>query len=101
MSFLTVLKSMLGLSTKPGKLAPGDRMLACEDCNEKFVFDAGEQRFFKEKGFTDPKRCPRCRKKVRSRIRRRGRNHSNSHRSPSQFRKNSVIDGDSPYVDER
>lgn len=36
-------------------------MILCRDCREKFVFTAGEQEFYAEKGFTPPKRCPKCR----------------------------------------
>jgi len=39
-----------------------DRTLTCRDCAEGFIFSAGEQRFFAEKGLTnEPHRCPDCR----------------------------------------
>ena len=39
-----------------------DRTLACRDCGDSFIFSAGEQRFFAEKGLTNtPQRCPSCR----------------------------------------
>jgi CxxC-x17-CxxC domain-containing protein len=39
-----------------------DITLACRDCGEEFVFTAGEQRFYQEKGFTNrPTRCTSCR----------------------------------------
>jgi CxxC-x17-CxxC domain-containing protein len=39
-----------------------DRTLICKDCGQEFVFTAGEQEFFAEKGFTnDPQRCKDCR----------------------------------------
>ena len=39
-----------------------DRTIICSDCGKPFVFTAGEQQFFAEKGFgTGPKRCPQCR----------------------------------------
>ncbi len=142
MSFLATLKRLLGFGPKEVKLGEGDRLLPCDDCKQDFVFDGGEQRFFKEKGFTDPKRCPKCRKKVRSRMRRRGRRgggagepagetearprqsggrgesggnegggrngggrggHSGNGRGGHGRggRRHSVIDGDSPYADER
>jgi hypothetical protein len=134
MSLLATIKGLFGFGSKgPGAMGPGDRLLDCEDCKQQFVFDAGEQKFFKEKGFTDPKRCPKCRKRVRSRMRRRrGRGgggggggegegaeqaRSNNHhneRGGNQNgggrgrggrgrggRRHSVIDGDSPYADER
>ncbi len=128
MGFFSAIKSLFGFSGGTPTLQPGDRMLACEDCKNQFVFDVGEQRFFKEKGFTEPKRCPKCRKKVRFRMRRRGRGHGGgsggghnsqsnhqhgnnqqSHNNQNQHgrrnrhhgRRHSVIDGDSPYADER
>jgi N-acetylglutamate synthase-like GNAT family acetyltransferase len=39
-----------------------DRELKCVDCGNSFVWTAGEQEFFQEKGFTEPpKRCKACR----------------------------------------
>ena len=43
-----------------------DKKLRCAQCGQDFVFEAGEQAFFKERGFQEPKRCPRCRKEHRS-----------------------------------
>ena len=41
-----------------------DKTLTCEDCGNPFTFSAGEQEFYRQKGFTnEPKRCPECRKK--------------------------------------
>lgn len=103
MSFLATLKSIFGLGPKTANFAAGDRMLPCLDCRKEFVFDVGEQTFFKSKGFSDPKRCPRCRKKVRFRLRKRNRHHSNNHHhhGGGRHRRHSIIDGDSPYADER
>lgn len=40
-----------------------DEKLTCEECGNEFVFTAGEQEFFAERGLTNkPKRCPDCRK---------------------------------------
>lgn len=39
----------------------GDRTLTCRDCGKAFVFTAGEQAFYAERGFVDPARCPECR----------------------------------------
>ena len=40
-----------------------DISLTCKDCGTTFVFSAGEQQFYAEKGFTNhPVRCPACRK---------------------------------------
>ncbi len=37
--------------------------LVCKDCNSEFVFTAGEQAFYAEKGFENqPVRCTSCRK---------------------------------------
>jgi CxxC-x17-CxxC domain-containing protein len=35
--------------------------MPCADCGGTFVFTAGEQAFYQERGFSDPKRCPSCR----------------------------------------
>ena len=43
-----------------------DRTLVCKDCGKEFTFTAGEQEFYKEKGFeNDPVRCRDCRSKRR------------------------------------
>jgi len=42
-----------------------DRDLTCAECGAQFVFSAGEQQFFKDKGFlNDPKRCKQCKTQV-------------------------------------
>lgn len=39
-----------------------DKTLICKDCGNEFVFTAGEQEFYAEKGFTnEPQRCKACR----------------------------------------
>jgi CxxC-x17-CxxC domain-containing protein len=39
-----------------------DKTLTCRDCGSEFVFTAGEQEFYAQKGFTnEPTRCPACR----------------------------------------
>lgn len=38
-----------------------DRDLECLECKNTFVFTSGEQAFYHQKGFTEPKRCPKCR----------------------------------------
>ena len=44
-----------------------DEKLICEDCGCEFVFTAGEQEFYAEKGLVNkPKRCPECRKNRRN-----------------------------------
>ncbi len=41
-----------------------DKTLVCQDCGSEFVFTAGEQAFYKEKGLdNEPKRCKACRDK--------------------------------------
>ncbi len=38
-----------------------DRVLKCSECGAEFVFTAGEQAFFADKGFkNEPKRCKGC-----------------------------------------
>jgi CxxC-x17-CxxC domain-containing protein len=39
-----------------------DRVLTCRDCGKEFLFTAGEQSFYAEKGFQhEPTRCRNCR----------------------------------------
>ena len=38
-----------------------DRTLTCRDCGQTFVFTAGEQAFYSERGYSAPLRCPSCR----------------------------------------
>ena len=58
-----------------------DRTLVCKDCGKEFIFSAGEQEFYAEKGFeNDPVRCRDCRDK-----RRRGRD--GGEREPRQMYK--------------
>ncbi|MBI1799361.1 MAG: zinc-ribbon domain containing protein [Candidatus Eisenbacteria bacterium] len=41
-----------------------DRSITCVDCGEEFIFTAGEQAFYQEKGLTNaPTRCKSCREK--------------------------------------
>ena len=42
-----------------------DREIPCRICGTKFWYTAGEQKFFKEKNFNDPIRCPECREKLK------------------------------------
>jgi len=40
-----------------------DINITCKDCGKEFVFTAGEQQFYAEKGFTNaPIRCQECRR---------------------------------------
>ena len=34
----------------------------CCDCASEFLFEAGEQKYFKNRGYAPPKRCPECRR---------------------------------------
>lgn len=40
-----------------------DKELTCADCNDTFVFTAGEQKFYASKNFSRPRRCQPCRTK--------------------------------------
>ena len=40
-----------------------DKTLTCRDCGAEFVFTAGEQEFYAQKGFSnEPTRCSSCRR---------------------------------------
>jgi CxxC-x17-CxxC domain-containing protein len=39
-----------------------DKTLVCKDCGNEFIFTAGEQEFYAERGYeNEPKRCKSCR----------------------------------------
>ena len=43
-----------------------DKNLTCKDCSKEFVWSAGEQKFYADKGLQyPPGRCPDCRKQKR------------------------------------
>jgi DNA replicative helicase MCM subunit Mcm2 (Cdc46/Mcm family) len=44
-----------------------DQTIVCKDCGAEFIWSASGQRFFKEKGYTQPMRCRSCREKKRER----------------------------------
>ncbi|MGE5416106.1 MAG: zinc-ribbon domain containing protein [Acidobacteriota bacterium] len=47
-----------------------DKILACKECGSDFVFTAGEQEFYAEKGFQNiPARCPDCRRRRKNETR--------------------------------
>lgn len=38
-----------------------DKKIVCKECGAEFIFGAGEQEFYAQKGFTnDPQRCKSC-----------------------------------------
>ena len=48
-------------------LSYADKTLTCRDCRTEFVFTAGEQEFYAQKGFTNqPTRCPDCRRAAKA-----------------------------------
>jgi len=44
-----------------------DKTLVCAECGKEFTFTEGEQAFYQEKGFQEPKRCKECRMKAKER----------------------------------
>jgi len=38
-----------------------ENVITCKDCGKGFEFTANEQRFYEEKGFSNPVRCKECR----------------------------------------
>ena len=46
-----------------------DRAIRCVDCNENFIWTAGEQVFFHDKGLkNEPKRCKPCKQAKNERL---------------------------------
>lgn len=59
-----------------------DKVLRCIECQSEFVFAAGEQMFYAEKGFkNEPRRCKNCKAKRNEFAPPRGRMTSQSSRS--------------------
>lgn len=47
-----------------------DKLLMCKDCGNKFIWTAGEQKFFLDKGLQNiPKRCKVCTDKYKNKLR--------------------------------
>ena len=42
-----------------------DKTLVCDKCGKECAFTAGEQEFYQQKGFTEPKKCKECRDKAK------------------------------------
>lgn len=40
-----------------------DKMITCVDCNQDFMFEAGEQSFYAQRNYVEPRRCKPCRNK--------------------------------------
>ena len=50
-----------------------DQQLMCSDCGQAFTFTAEDQEFFRERGYSAPKRCKACRQAKKNEQRRRRR----------------------------
>jgi len=50
------------MNTPINELELNDQTIICVDCNKKFTYTEGEQRYFISKELSTPKRCPECRK---------------------------------------
>jgi uncharacterized membrane protein YsdA (DUF1294 family)/DNA-directed RNA polymerase subunit RPC12/RpoP len=44
----------------------GDETIRCIDCGRTFVWSYGEQRYYRARGLSRPKRCPDCRSQKRA-----------------------------------
>ena len=47
--------------------SPGDVTLRCADCGRDFVWSVGEQAYYREQGYVQPKRCQDCRRAKKGR----------------------------------
>jgi len=55
------------ISRKGAELSYQDKTLACRDCGQEFVWTAGEQEFYAQRGLVNqPGRCPDCRRARKS-----------------------------------
>lgn len=44
-----------------------DKSIKCVECGVEFNFTEGEQAFYTERGFQEPRRCKDCRQKAKER----------------------------------
>jgi uncharacterized membrane protein YsdA (DUF1294 family) len=44
-----------------------DQIIGCVECGRQFVWTYGEQRYYRERGLSSPKRCKNCRARRRER----------------------------------
>ena len=59
---LNANKSLKAGFQKRGIAMYEDKTLVCKECGNEFVFTAGEQEFYAERGFqNEPQRCKACR----------------------------------------
>jgi CxxC-x17-CxxC domain-containing protein len=65
-----------------------DKTLTCRACGKEFVFTAGEQEFFQEKGLlNEPQRCQECRAARRAQSGGLGGRVSSGERAPREMHK--------------
>lgn len=58
------------MSQEESKTQLEDKLLVCKDCGNKFIWTAGEQQFFVDKGLQNiPKRCKICTAKYKEQLR--------------------------------
>ena len=80
------------LLTRGPAMAYQDRTFKCVDCGEDFVFTAGEQTFYADKGFkNEPKRCKTCKSKRNQSVSARGHSRSETTTLCSQCGKETTV----------
>ena len=59
----TYTKEVIIETSNPKKQKRKAKKMLCCECNAAFLFTGGEQKFYEDHKLSDPKRCPKCRKK--------------------------------------
>ena len=60
--FTDFAEKAINLLTERGNQMYEDKTLICKECGKEFIFSAGEQEFYAEKGLVnEPQRCKECR----------------------------------------
>ena len=54
------------LKYSPDKMDGQDIKIDCKDCDNKFIWTASEQKFYREHDLEAPKRCSICREKKKA-----------------------------------
>ena len=75
MGIMTLIGKLFGKGKNVSAAGGGTQTLegtnlTCVECKKTFLFETGEQQFYKMRGLTSPKRCTSCRRQ-KKRFRRR------------------------------
>jgi len=60
------MKYVLNQINSEGGSFMKDKTIVCSSCGTEFTFTVGEQEFYAERGFSEPKKCKACREQAKA-----------------------------------